>query len=74
MKRIVGYLPDNVGFYSDMTGRENLYFTGRLNGLPEDVIRERTENLLERVGMTDAADKKNVREQERTRLFAADMI
>ena len=25
---------------------------------PEDVIRERTENLLERVGMTDAADKK----------------
>ncbi len=58
VKRIVGYLPDNVGFYSDMTGRENLYFTGRLNGLPEDVIRERTENLLERVGMTDAADKK----------------
>ena len=58
VKRVVGYLPDNVGFYSDMTGRENLYFTGRLNGLPEDVIRERTENLLERVGMTDAADKK----------------
>ena len=58
VKRIVGYLPDNVGFYNDMTGRENLYFTGRLNGLSEDVIRERTEQLLERVGMTDAADKK----------------
>ena len=58
VKRIVGYLPDNVGFYGDMTGRENLYFTGRLNGLPEDVIRERTEKLLERVGMTEAADQK----------------
>ena len=58
VKRIVGYLPDNVGFYNDMTGRENLYFTGRLNGLSEDVIRERTEQLLERVGLTDAADKK----------------
>ena len=27
VKRIVGYLPDNVGFYGDMTGRENLKFT-----------------------------------------------
>lgn len=58
VKRIVGYMPDNVGFYSDMTGRENLYFTGRLNGLSEDVVRSRAERLLERVGMTEAADKK----------------
>lgn len=58
VKRLVGYLPDNVGFYGDMTGRENLYFTGRLNGLPEEVIRERSEKLLERVGMTYAADRK----------------
>ena len=35
VKRIVGYLPDNVGFYPDMTGRENLRFTGRLNGVGE---------------------------------------
>lgn len=33
VKQIVGYLPDSVGFYMDMTGRENLRFTGRLNGL-----------------------------------------
>ncbi len=58
VKRSVGYLPDNVGFYGDMTGRENLYFTGRLNGLPEETIRERAEELLARVGMTDAADRK----------------
>ena len=58
VKRVVGYLPDNVGFYGDMTGRENLHFTGQLNGLAEDVIRKRTDELLERVGMTEAADQK----------------
>ena len=58
VKRIVGYLPDNVGFYPDMTGRENLRFTGRLNGIPEEVIEERSRELLEKVGMTEAADKR----------------
>lgn len=58
VKRTVGYLPDNVGFYGDMTGRENLRFTGRLNGLPEDVIERQCEDLLRRVGMGYAADQK----------------
>ena len=58
VKRITGYLPDNVGFYPDMTGRENLRFTGRLNGLDRADCEKRIERLLERVGMTDAADRK----------------
>ena len=35
VKRKVGYLPDNVGFYGGMTGRENLRYTAKLNGLRE---------------------------------------
>lgn len=58
IKRMVGYLPDNVGFYGDMTGRENLRFTGRLNGLPENLIEQRSTELLKRVGMEAAADQK----------------
>lgn len=58
VKRITGYLPDNVGFYADLTGRENLRFTGRLNGLSEDEIEKRITSLLEKVGMTDADDQK----------------
>ncbi len=58
IKRMVGYLPDNVGFYSDMTGRENLRFTGRLNDLPDKLIEERIDSLLEKVGMTETADQK----------------
>ena len=33
VKRRVGYLPDNAGFYGNMTGRQNLRYTARLNGL-----------------------------------------
>lgn len=58
VKRIVGYLPDNVGFYPDMTGRQNLHFTGRLNGLDQDICTRRAAALLRRVGLTDAADCK----------------
>lgn len=58
VKKTVGYLPDNVGFYGAMTGRENLRFMGRLNGLGGEALEERTSRLLERVGMAQAADKR----------------
>lgn len=56
VKRQVGYLPDNVGFYSGMTGRQNMRYTTRLNGIDKKVAEERIDGLLARVGMTDAAD------------------
>lgn len=58
IKRMTGYLPDQMGFYADMTGRENLRFTGRLNGLQGDFLERRIDGLLDRVGMQEAADKK----------------
>ena len=58
IKTMVGYLPDQMGFYADMTGRENLRFTGRLNGLKGTLLEERIDSFLERVRMTEAADKK----------------
>jgi ABC-2 type transport system ATP-binding protein len=56
VKRHVGYMPDNVGFYSGMTGRQNLRYTARLNGVPKDVADERIQGLLERVGLPVAGD------------------
>jgi ABC-2 type transport system ATP-binding protein len=57
IKRQVGYLPDAVGFYGGMTGRENLRYTCRLNGVPRQLADDRIDSLLERVGLADAADK-----------------
>lgn len=55
VKRRVGYLPDAVGFYDDLTGRQNLRFTARLNRI--DDMDGRIEALLEEVGLESAADQ-----------------
>jgi ABC-2 type transport system ATP-binding protein len=56
VKRRVGYLPDNVGFYDGMTGRENLRYTAKLNGITAAEAEERIAAVLEQVGMTERAD------------------
>ena len=58
VKRRVGYLPDNMGFYPDMTGRENLRMTGRMNGLSGELLEARIDELLGRMGMQEAADRR----------------
>ena len=58
VKRRVGYLPDAVGFYDDMTGRENLRYTARLNRIDRDEIEDILESVLDQVGLTERADDK----------------
>ncbi|MGC8989170.1 MAG: ABC transporter ATP-binding protein [Verrucomicrobiia bacterium] len=57
IKRQVGYLPENVGFYDDLTGRENLRFMAELNGLPEAKVTEKIEEALRTVGLDGEGDK-----------------
>ncbi len=56
VKRRVGYLPDNVGFYDGMTGRENLRYTARLNGLYGSDAEASIDEVLDQVGMSARAD------------------
>ena len=58
VKRKVGYLPEDVGFYYNRSGSENLMFTARLNSLSEKEAELKVKQLLSRVGLTNAADKK----------------
>ena len=58
VKARVGYLPDAVGFYGGLTGRENLRFTARLNGLSGPDAEERISAVLGLVRMLDRADTK----------------
>ena len=76
VKSFVGYLPDNMGFYPDMTGRENLRMTGRMNGLSGAGLEKRIEYLLKRVKMTAAADKKTATYSKgmKQRLGIADIL
>jgi ABC-2 type transport system ATP-binding protein len=58
VKKRVGYLPDDLGFYDDRTGLENLLLTASLNGIPLDEARQRAEELLDKVGLTYAKDRR----------------
>lgn len=58
VKRIIGYLPEKVGFYEDLTARQNLQYTARLNGIGEMEASRRIEEVLGKVGLSDVVDQK----------------
>jgi ABC-2 type transport system ATP-binding protein len=64
VKRRVGYLPENPGFYDDLSARENLLYMARLNRISEDEARRRTIEVLEQVGLADDGNRP-VREYSR---------
>jgi ABC-2 type transport system ATP-binding protein len=58
VKRLVGYLPESVGFYEDMTAIQNLTYVARLNGIRDGGLRRRMEELLDQVGLLGEARKR----------------
>jgi len=58
VKKMVGYMPDHLGFYEDRSGFENLMYIARLNSIPEEKARLRGTRLLKEVGLYGAKDKK----------------
>lgn len=58
VKRHVGYLPENVGFYGDMDAIQSLEYVAALNGIGRKDAREKITDLLELVGLSKDARKK----------------
>jgi len=59
IKRILGYLPQDLGVYPDLSAREFLDYVGILKGLDERKVRQqRVEELLELVSLADVANRK----------------
>ena len=58
VKRRVGYLPESVGFYEDMTAEQNLTYVARLNGLEPRSLPHKIAGLLEQVGLGADARKR----------------
>ena len=52
----IGYVPQDLALYPDLSARENLRFFGRLQGLGGRRLDERIAAVLEVVGLSDRAD------------------
>ena len=58
VKRRVGYLPDTVGFYDNLSAADNLRYTARLIGFRLAEREKRIAEALDRVGLADFAEKR----------------
>ena len=57
VRRAIGYVPQSSGVDRDATGRENLMLQGRVQGMGGRVLEARVDELLELLGLADAADR-----------------
>jgi ABC-2 type transport system ATP-binding protein len=57
VRRTIGYVPQDSGVDQFGTGRENLMLQGRVQGMHGRDLRTRADELLELVGISDAADR-----------------
>jgi ABC-2 type transport system ATP-binding protein len=57
-RNVLGYLPQDFGYYPEFTGREFLMYFCALKGLDKKSAKARCAELLEIVGLEEAADKK----------------
>jgi len=58
VKRIVGYLPENVGFYGDMDAVQSLRYIADLNRIPGSQAEDRIHEVLKLVGLSEDSRKK----------------
>ncbi|MEI8341269.1 MAG: ABC transporter ATP-binding protein [Verrucomicrobiota bacterium] len=54
----VGFLPENPYFYKFLTGQETIRFFGKLCGLSGSTLTDRVDELLKRVGLEDARNRR----------------
>jgi ABC-2 type transport system ATP-binding protein len=58
VRSLIGYVPQALAIYPDLTARENLQFFGRLGGLTGRALASRIGEVLELTGLADRADER----------------
>jgi ABC-2 type transport system ATP-binding protein len=58
VRRIIGLCPQQPAFYPFLTGKENIQLFGELHSMPKDVLKDRTNLLIKKIGMEDDADRR----------------
>lgn len=54
----IGYLSELPCFYAHLTARETLLLSGRLSGVPKDLLLQRIPHLLDRLNLLEAIDRR----------------
>ena len=57
-RSLLGYLPQDFGYYPDFTAKEFMYYIAALKGLSDKKARVMTKQLLETVSLSEVANKK----------------
>jgi ABC-2 type transport system ATP-binding protein len=60
VREIIGVCPQHSAYYKYLTGRENISMFGELHGMDRGLIKERTADLIEKIGLEESADRKTV--------------
>ena len=57
-RNVLGYLPQDFGYYPNYTAMEFLMYISALKGIPKKIALKRSKELLEEVGLSHVANKK----------------
>ena len=57
-RSILGYLPQDFGYYPEFSGRDFILYMAALKGIPKREARRKCDELLKLVSLDDVADKK----------------
>jgi ABC-2 type transport system ATP-binding protein len=58
IRPLIGFCPQETAAFTFLTGKENLELFGRLYGMPKDLMKQNVQNLLEKLFLTDHADRR----------------
>ncbi|HNW90350.1 MAG TPA: ABC transporter ATP-binding protein [Bacteroidales bacterium] len=57
IKNCIGYMSQKFSLYEDLTVKENIRFFGGIYGMDRKKIKIKSQQLIDKLGLTDAADK-----------------
>ena len=58
VREVIGVVPQDIALYNMLSARENLIFWGRMYGMSGAALKQRVDEVLEQIGLTDKANAK----------------
>lgn len=57
VKKNIGYMSQKFSLYDDLTIKENIRFYGGIYGIPRKILKQKSDNLIQKLGLEFEADK-----------------